>query len=90
MIPAADPKHQISVGNFHRVNYGACSFQPVGTISACFGNGTLIDFVQAGQNNVVLTVCIGIDIVAIGVFAGVNLFQNVSVVEIIYFWRYRG
>jgi hypothetical protein len=74
MIPAADTEHQISVGDFHRVNYSAQSFETVSTISACFGNGTLIDFVQAGQNNVVLTVRIRIDIVAVGVFAGVNLF----------------
>ena len=86
MIPATDTEHQFCIGNLHRVHNGAFTFESVSTIASSFGNSTLVDFVQTGQNNVVLAVYSRIPIVAVGVFTGVYLFENVSVVEIVYFW----
>ena len=74
MVPAADTKNQIGIGDLQWINNGAQPLETVSTIAACFCHSALVDLVQTGQNDVVLTVGFGILVVAICVFAGVNLF----------------
>jgi hypothetical protein len=85
MIPAGDSKHQIRIGDLYRIHNDAFALESISTISTSFGYGSLVYFADIGQYNVILTVYSRISIVAVGVLAGVYLFENVSVIEIIYF-----
>jgi hypothetical protein len=86
VIPTSDPKHQVSVGYLLLVNYFASfAFDTISTIAASFNNGTLIDLVNAGQNKIKLMICSTVTKPTVGIFAEMNFFQDISIVEIVDF-----
>jgi hypothetical protein len=70
------------------INYFACfALDTVRTIFSGFYHSALIDVVHAGQYEIKLMIKISVAIPAVGVFAEVNFFENISVVEIVDFGR---
>jgi hypothetical protein len=86
MIPACDAENNICIGNLFWVNYFASfTFDTVSTIAACFCYSALVNLVNAGQNHVILMICVSIAEPTVGVFAEVNFLEDISVVEIVDF-----
>ncbi len=85
MFPASHAKNQIGVGDFTWVDlFTGFSLVTVGTVSACFCYSPLIDLVNTRQDDVILMICDGISITAVGILAEMYLFEDIAIIEIIY------
>jgi hypothetical protein len=85
MLPGHDSKNYVCVGYFLGIHdLTGFTFDAICTIAACFGDGTLIDLVNAGQDDIELMICHTVLVPAVVVFAEVYFFEDISVVEIVH------
>jgi hypothetical protein len=85
MIPGCDTEYDVGVGDFFGVYYHASfAFDAICAIPAGFCYSALIDFVQAGQDQIKLMIQCSILVPTVSVLAKVYFFEYVPVVEVVY------
>jgi hypothetical protein len=83
VIPTRYTEHNVCVGDFLWIHNSAFTPESIGSVAPRLCYGSLIDFVTRWQNNIKLVIQYRILIPAIVVFAKVNFFENIPVVEIV-------
>jgi hypothetical protein len=87
VFPAGYAENQIGVGDLFGINlFTGLPLVTVGTISPGFSDGPLIDLINTGQDDVVLVIRDRITETAVGVLAEMDLFEDISIVEIVDFF----
>jgi hypothetical protein len=70
MIPHGNTKNYVCVGDLLGIHdLASFTFDAICTIATCLGNGTLIDLVKTGQDNIKLVIQTAITVPTVVVFA---------------------